>query len=134
VQLITDAQAALFIPQTDMVLVGADTICSDLAVVNKAGTKMLCLLAEACGLPCVVAADTYKILPEVTSEEVPLEEKDGAEVWPEYPFLCKNIYFEPTPVSLIAHFITEKGILTPAGMKEELNRLKALHRNLQLNL
>ena len=130
VRLITEAQAALFLPQVDLVLVGADTICSDLAVVNKVGTKMLCLLARESNVTSAVAADTYKILPDTTSEQIILEEKDSAEVWREYSFLCRNIYFEPTPLRLIDHFITEKGILSAAEMEQELDRLRALHRSL----
>jgi translation initiation factor 2B subunit (eIF-2B alpha/beta/delta family) len=130
VRLVTEAQAALFMPQVDLVLVGADTVCSDLAVVNKVGTKMLCLLARESNVTSAVAADTYKILPDTTSEQIILEEKDSAEVWHEYWFLCRNIYFEPTPASLIDHFITERGILSVAEMKQELDRLRALHRSL----
>ncbi len=132
VRLITEAQAALFIPQVDVVLVGADTICSDLAVINKVGTKILCLLAKESNVTSAVAADTYKILPHMTSEQIVLEEKDGAEIWLEHPSLCRNIYFEPTPFSLIDHFITEKGILTTTEMEQEVDRLRVRHKSLAI--
>ena len=47
VTLLTDAEAGLFIPECAAVVVGADSILADGAVVNKAGTYLLALAAHA---------------------------------------------------------------------------------------
>ncbi len=56
-------QAALFLGQADLVLVGADAI-TEAAAVNKAGTHLLALAAHAAGVPVYVAADTSKLSPK----------------------------------------------------------------------
>ena len=48
--------------QADLVLVGADAI-TEAAAVNKAGTHLLALAAQAAGVPVYVAADTSKLSP-----------------------------------------------------------------------
>ena len=58
-RVITDAQMGLAIPKTDLVLVGADTILADLAVVNKTGTYLSALVAHNHSRDFLVAADTY---------------------------------------------------------------------------
>lgn len=55
-------QAALFVGQADLVLVGADAV-TEAAAVNKAGTHLLALAAHARGVPVYVAADTSKLSP-----------------------------------------------------------------------
>lgn len=126
VELVTDAQLAHFTAQSDAVLLGADTVCRDLAVVNKVGSLAAALGAARGGVPSLVAADSFKINPMVTGQTVPLEEMDPAEVWPEHPELCRSIYFEAVPVDLIHAFITEKGVLTPEQMAGEVARWRAL--------
>jgi len=118
VTLITEAQIPTFIRRTDAVLLGADTIGADLAVINKVGTYLLCLLAKQANVPLFIAADTYKFRPDARGEEIDCEAQDGAQIWPEHPELCVNIVFEPTPASLIDRFITEKGALTPVEMRK----------------
>ena len=48
--------------QADLVLVGADAV-TEAAAVNKAGTHLLALAAQAQGVPVYVAADTAKLSP-----------------------------------------------------------------------
>ena len=45
----TDAQMGLVIPEVDLVLVGADAVLRDLSVVNKTGTYLAALAAQAHG-------------------------------------------------------------------------------------
>src|SRR5690606_32342431 len=97
VRLTTEAQLALAVGGADLVLLGADTICRDLAAVNKVGSHLAALAAQAAGRPVLIAADTYKINPRVDAGSVPLEQMNGAEVWPERPGLADNTYFEPVP-------------------------------------
>jgi hypothetical protein len=55
-------QAALFVGQADMVLVGADALTAD-AAVNKAGTHLVALAARAAGVPVLCVADSGKVSP-----------------------------------------------------------------------
>ncbi|VAX17111.1 hypothetical protein MNBD_NITROSPINAE02-1322 [hydrothermal vent metagenome] len=124
VRLITDAQMGLAIGEVDIVLIGADTICRDMTVINKSGSYLAALAAREAKKPVYVAADTFKINLAATRNSIRLEEKPGEEVWAESPDICRNTYFEPTPPKLIAAYITEKGALTNAEMEKEIERIR----------
>ena len=55
-------QAGLFVGQADLVLLGADAFTAT-AAVNKSGSYLLALAAQAAGVPVYVAADTSKLSP-----------------------------------------------------------------------
>jgi translation initiation factor 2B subunit (eIF-2B alpha/beta/delta family) len=130
-RMITDAQMGLAIPDTDLVLVGADTILLDLAVVNKTGTYLSALVAHNHSRDFFVAADTYKINADMDSRNCVLESKSGRELWPQHEKQCDNVYFDITSAKLISGFITEEGILDPAGMKPYVQRWKELYTDFQ---
>jgi translation initiation factor 2B subunit (eIF-2B alpha/beta/delta family) len=130
-RMITDAQMGLAIPDTDLVLVGADTILSDLAVVNKTGTYLSALVAHAHGCDFFVAADTYKINADMDSRNCVLESKSGRELWPQHEKQCDNVYFDITPAKLISGFVTEEGILDVAGMDPHVQRWKELYKDVE---
>ena len=129
-RMITDAQMGLAIPNTDLVLVGADTILADLAVVNKAGTYLSALVAHTHSRDFFVAADTYKINAAVDSGNCVLESKSGSELWPQREKHCDNVYFDITPAKFISGFITEEGIRDVAGMKPYVQKWKELYQEL----
>ncbi len=120
VRCITDAQIGLALADADMALIGADAVLGDLAVVNKAGSLFAALAARAQGKPCHAAADTFKIDPLASSADAVFEEMAADEVWPERPEICANVYFEPVPAELIALYLTEKGPLAAARMRDEV--------------
>ncbi len=112
--LITDAQLGLFVPQADMVLIGADSILADGSVINKAGTYVLALVAHDQRVPVYVCAESCKRRPPRLPEPA-LEEMDPAELSPGQPPLgphvrVRNIYFDRTPARLISGWIDEHGI------------------------
>jgi len=113
--LITDAQAGLFVPRVEAVLVGADSVLRDGAIVNKAGTLLLALAAHRFGVPFYVACDTLKFYVSPKQEEPALEEKDSREVLEDESsgFTVRNIYFDITPPDLLTGIATEIGLLTP---------------------
>lgn len=127
-RMITDAQMGLNIPNTDIVLVGADTILSDLAVVNKTGTYLSALVSQTHSRDFFVAADTYKINAHMDSHNCILESKSGRELWPQYEKQCENVYFDITPPEFISGFVTEEGILDLAGMEPYVEGWKELYR------
>lgn len=97
---ITDAQAGLFVAEADAVLLGADAVLADGALVNKAGSLLIALAAREAGTPVVVAAEGFK---RTAAEAIELEEMPGAEL--EAPRIngieARNIYFDVTPRALI---------------------------------
>lgn len=133
-QMITDAQMGLAFHEVDLVLVGADTVLGDLAVVNKTGTYLAALVAQAHSRDFFVAADTYKINATLNSHNCVLESKSGREVWPRQQEHCSNVYFDITPSKLISGFVTEEGILDEAGMKEHVRRWQRLAKDLYFEI
>jgi translation initiation factor 2B subunit (eIF-2B alpha/beta/delta family) len=115
VTLLTDAQANLFLPECQAVVIGADAILADGAVINKAGTSLLALAARAVRprpVPVLVLTEQIKIAPNTQS---PLEEMNPQEIASsaDLPGVAiRNISFDRTPASRITHLITEHGPLT----------------------
>ncbi len=134
VTLLTDAEAGLFIPSCTAVVVGADSILADGAVINKVGTFLLALAARAQrpqSVPFLVLAEQLKIAPFTTPH---LEEMDPAEVLPSPPppgISARNIYFDRTPASLVSAIITEQGPLSRAQVREQAAQARRWARLLE---
>nr|MBA2681025.1 hypothetical protein [Ktedonobacteraceae bacterium] len=122
VTLITDAQADIFLPQCQAVVVGADSVLVNGDLLNKAGTALVAWAARARSIPFYALCETLKISPQRWYEHDPLrtqanlsllEEKEEAEVL-EQPIAgveVHNYYFDRTPHRLLTHIITEQGLL-----------------------
>jgi translation initiation factor 2B subunit (eIF-2B alpha/beta/delta family) len=113
VTLITDAQAAIFLPHCQGVVVGADSVLADGGVINKTGTALLAWAAQGYEIPFYVLCESLKIAPYSWSDEHLLEEKEPEEVL-EQPIAgvtVRNFYFDHTPAHLVTKLITELGIL-----------------------
>jgi len=122
VTIIVDSAARRFMNEVDKVIVGADAIAANGAVVNKIGTSMVALAAHEAGALFFVAAETYKFSPEtMVGELIVLEERASSEVIsPERLKTMKNVSvrnpsFDITPAEYIDLIITEKGIIPPQG-------------------
>ncbi len=114
------AAASLFgAGEVDLVVVGADRIALDNSVANKVGTYSLAVLAHHHGVPFVVVAPTSTIDPDArTGADIPIEQRDGAEVSsfagrPVAP-LGTPVYnpaFDVTPGELVTAIVTERGVI-----------------------
>ncbi|SMC00058.1 methylthioribose-1-phosphate isomerase [Thermanaeromonas toyohensis ToBE] len=123
VTLITDSMAAVVMQKgwVQAVVVGADRIAANGDVANKIGTYGLAILAREHGLPFYVAAPSSTFdLTLATGEEIPIEEREPAEIThlglrPIAPqgIAVFNPAFDVTPHHYITAIITEKGILRP---------------------
>jgi len=117
VTLIVDSAVRSFINDMQLVIVGADTIASNGAVINKIGTAQLALCAHEARVPVMVAAETFKFSPETMEGElVEIEERDIREVVDpkEFPGVdIANPVFDATPAEYIDVIVTEKGIISP---------------------
>jgi methylthioribose-1-phosphate isomerase len=107
----------------DRVVVGADRIAANGDVANKVGTYPLAALAARHGLPFYVAAPVSTIDPRTpTGEEIPIEERDPAEVVSGAEAF--NPAFDITPAELVTAFFTEAGVLEPP-YEESIARVAA---------
>ncbi len=123
VTLIPDSAARLYMRKIDRVIVGADAVAANGAVVNKIGTAQLALIAKEARTRFFVAAETYKISPSTfLGELVEIEERAPTEVVPEKwmkenpRVKVKNPAFDVTPPEYIDIIITEMGIYPPQGI------------------
>jgi len=118
--LIPDSSARYFMKKVNKVVVGADTVAANGAVVNKIGTSLVALAAKEARVRVYVAAETYKFSPmTVVGELVPIEVREPAEIVSE-EWLRKNPgvevfnpVFDVTPPEYIDAIITEKGVIPP---------------------
>ncbi len=105
----------------DAVLVGADRIARNGDVANKVGTYNLAVLAKEHGVPLYVVAPSSTFdLNTPTGEEIPIEERDPAEVTHGFGKQTAppgaNVYnpaFDVTPARLVTAIVTEKGVIYP---------------------
>ncbi len=117
---IIDSAVRYFINDIDLVIVGADAIAVNGAVVNKIGTAQIAHAADEARKNVIVAAETYKFAPRtILGEKIEIEERDPAEVLPDeeaarLPFVrIRNPAFDVTPAEYIDLIITERGAIPP---------------------
>jgi len=126
--LITDSMAAHFmkVGRINAVVVGADRIAANGDFANKIGTYGLATLAKTHKIPFYVAAPAATVdLEAKTGGDIPIEEREGEEITlvmgramiaPERARVW-NPAFDVTPASLVAAYITERGIIAPKGVR-----------------
>jgi ribose 1,5-bisphosphate isomerase len=117
---IVDSAARFFMKEIDLVIVGADAVAVNGAVVNKIGTSQIALAAHESRVNMVVAAESYKFAPRtILGEFVQIEERGPEEVLtPSYlqdlPHVrVRNPAFDVTPPEYIDLIITEEGAIPP---------------------
>lgn len=125
--LIIDSAVRWAMKDVDAVFVGADTICSNGALINKVGTSQVAMAANDSRVPFMVCAETYKFSPRTLSGEmVEIEERDASEVVD--PRLLppgvkvRNPVFDATPPEYIDSLITEVGVIPPYAAYEVIVR------------
>jgi len=118
--LIPDSSVRYFMKKVTKVIVGADTIAANGAVINKIGTSLVTLAAKEARVRTYVAAETYKFSPRtVIGELVPIEIREPTEIVSEewlknHPNVkVYNPVFDVTPPEYIDAIITEKGVIPP---------------------
>jgi ribose 1,5-bisphosphate isomerase len=123
VSLIPDSAVRVYMRKVDTVLVGADAIAANGAVVNKIGTSQIALIAHETRARFFVAAETYKLsATTMLGELVEIEHRSPYEVVPRTWLKAnsrvkvKNPAFDVTPPEYIDLIITEKGIYPPQGI------------------
>ena len=119
--LIVDSAVRLAMKEVDLVVVGADSISVNGALINKIGTSQLALAAQEARKNVIVAAETYKFSPRtLLGEMVEIEDRAADEVidpelLKEMPNVkVRNPGFDVTPAEYLDLIITEVGAFPPA--------------------
>lgn len=114
--LIIDSADGFFINDTDIVVVGADSLRlrKPEGLVNKIGTYPLAVLAKESKKPFYVIANSLKI---DKRDKLIIEERSHKEVAAVKE--VRNPAFDVTPWKYISKIITEKGVFTPVRLREE---------------
>jgi ribose 1,5-bisphosphate isomerase len=117
---IVDSAVRSFINDVDLVIVGADAVTVNGAVVNKIGTSQVAHTAAEARVNVIVAAETYKFAPRtVVGELIEIEERPPGEVLPDeiartLPNVkVRNPAFDVTPAEYIDLIVTEQGAIPP---------------------
>ena len=118
--LIVDSAVRLTMKEVDLVVVGADSVSVNGAVVNKIGTSQLALAAQEARKNLIVAAETFKFSPRtLLGEMVEIEDRSSDEVidpalLKEMPHVkVRNPGFDITPAEYVDLIITEVGAFPP---------------------
>lgn len=122
VTMIVDSSVRHHMKLVDLVIVGADTIASNGAVINKIGTSQIALIAHERRVPFLVCAETFKFSPQTFhGGMVTIEERSPSEVLDlsQYPGVkVSNPVFDATPAEYIDAIVTEVGVLPPTAAYE----------------
>ncbi len=117
---IVDSAVRSFINDMDLVIVGADAVTVNGAVVNKIGTSQVAHSAHEARVNVLVAAETYKFAPRtIIGEMIQIEERAAGEVLPDevrrtLPHVTvRNPAFDVTPAEYIDIIVTEQGAIPP---------------------
>jgi ribose 1,5-bisphosphate isomerase len=116
--IIVDCAARYFMEEFNHVIIGADAIAANGAVVNKIGTSEIALVAHEARVRTMVAAETYKFHPGTMGGElIEIEERSPEEViqnMKEFSHITvRNPAFDITPPEYIDVVVTEMGIIPP---------------------
>jgi len=121
--LIIDSAVSHFIREVDKVLVGAEAVAANGAIVNKVGTSTIASVAHESRVRVFAAASIYKFNPETMfGELIEIEERDPHLVVPRSEVRglrkleVRNIAFDVTPPEHIDLIITEIGVVPPQGV------------------
>lgn len=119
-----DAAIGIGIERADIVLLGADSL-TETTLVNKIGTKGICLLSREAVVPCYTACESNKFTPKKLSPKKE-QPRNPKEVWYEPPpeTSVENYYFDEVPLELFTGIITEDGILTPSEIGGKIRAQK----------
>jgi len=117
---IVDSAVRSFIHEVDLVIVGADAVTVNGAVVNKIGTSQVAHTAHEARVNVLVAAETYKFAPRtIIGELITIEERAGNEILADeiaraLPHVTvRNPAFDVTPAEYIDLIVTEAGAIPP---------------------
>ena len=128
-ELRTDAAAAAACAESDVVLLGVDSLTADGRVINKIGSLAMSWMAYCYGNEVIAVTTTDKLLPE--GRDATMEEMSSDELGdPIEGVTIRNPYFEPVPADMIDHLITEEGLTADEDRRHLHERLESVYNEL----
>ncbi|WP_297025918.1 hypothetical protein [Thermoplasma sp.] len=110
VYLVTDAEMCLALSMSDAVVVGSDSVLSDLTLIHKVGTLPLAICAYSNGLPFYSITMSMKFEQDYKSKDYPeFRQHPCSEMG--YDGKCLNVYFEKTGSAYISAFFSDTGAI-----------------------
>jgi len=122
VVLFVDSAVRYFMKDVDKVLLGAEAIAANGAVVSKIGTSLIALAAHEARVRVFVATSIYKSNPRtmlgelITLEEVPESQILSDRELKELGVRARCPLFEVIPPEYIDALVTERGLLAPQAV------------------
>jgi ribose 1,5-bisphosphate isomerase len=129
--LICDSACRVMMGDADKAIVGCDAISGNGALVSRTGVSQVAMLAQEARVNFIVAAETYKVdFRTLAGKLIDAEQRDPTEIatkeWMDRNPKVKlsNYVFDFTPPEYIDFYVTEKGILPPAGIFTLMQELR----------
>lgn len=134
-QLVMDASIGIYLEKVDMVMVGAEAVCSSGGILNKVGTYPLAICAQAINKPFYVVAESYKFIRmyPLNQNDVPTDNsfsskqasaaKKSTETSAPKNLDLPNDKLDYTPPAYITLILTDLGPLTTAAISDELMKI-----------
>jgi translation initiation factor eIF-2B subunit alpha len=131
--MVADAAIACALEVAHIVLLGTEAVTENGGLVSQIGTYQIAMVAKATGKPCFAVAESYKFVRRLplTQNDLPSNAPtalhgskltlDDTTQGGEFEWLRPHVDF--TPPEYITLFVTDLGVLTPAGIGDELFRL-----------
>jgi len=120
-----DSAAIYAMKDADIMLIGADAITAEGAVINKIGSALFAEAAQKRKIPVYICTNSWKFDPEtIKGTEEPIEKRDSKEVWENKTknINVENLAFEKIDPSLITGIISEFGIHKPKEFVKEVQK------------
>ena len=120
--LIIDSAVRVFMKKVDLILLGADCVASNGAVINKIGSSQIAAVANELRKPLTIITDSYKFNPlTIIGFLEPIEERDPKEIinpkrLPKVKI--RNPAFDAIPPDYIDAIITELGVYPPSQIAD----------------
>jgi translation initiation factor 2B subunit (eIF-2B alpha/beta/delta family) len=112
-ELIADEEGPAAAQESDLVLLGADTVFRDGSLINKVGTRAIASAAKEAGVPVVVACETFKLAP--FDPHPPTED-----------------IFDLVPAEMIDRVVTEEGAAETAYVAALIDQTPCLRQGYDL--
>jgi len=119
-QLVVDASIGIYLEKVDMVMVGAEGVCSSGGILNKVGTYPLAICSRDINKPFYVVAESYKFIRmyPLSQNDVPAT-TNGHVSASDLP----TDKLDYTPPAFITLILTDLGPLTTAAISDELMKI-----------
>ncbi|MGC9165502.1 MAG: ribose 1,5-bisphosphate isomerase [Thermoprotei archaeon] len=122
VTLIVDSAVRYVMKDVDKVIIGAEAVAANGAIVNKIGTSVVAMVAYEARVRVHVLAGTYKFSPEtMIGIPIKIEERDPTVILPDEVRKTYGLFnvkvrapiYDLTPPEYIDMIITERGVFPP---------------------